>query len=110
MVCYADDTQLIVEASNPKQLKNKIEMVIKTAQKWYSKNSMKNNVDKTEILIIKRKKKNEQIIIEIEEDGKPLKLTPKTEIKTLGIYIDCYLNWNKQIKYTKKLTMNAILT
>ena len=70
---------------------------------------MKNNIDKTEILIIERKKKNDQIIIEIEEDGKPLKLNPKNEIKTLGIYIDYNLNWNKQIRFTKKLAMNAIL-
>ena len=109
VVCYADDTQLIVEASNPRLLKTKIENVIQTAQKWYSKNSMKNNIDKTEILIIKKKKKINEIIIEIEEDGKPLQIIPKKEIKTLGIYIDSSLNWDKQIKYTKKLAMNAIL-
>ena len=32
VVCYADDTQLIVETPNPKQLKNKIETVMKTAK------------------------------------------------------------------------------
>ena len=109
VVCYADDTQLIVEARNPKLLKEKLEKVIQTAQQWFSKNSMKNNIDKTEILIIKRKAKMDEITIEIEDDGKPLIIKSREEIKTLGIYIDCNLNWNKQIRYTKKLAMNAIL-
>ena len=109
VVCYADDTQLIVQAKNMEQLKYKIENVIKTAQNWYSRNSMKNNIGKTEILVIQRNNKLQKVVIEIEDDGKPVRLIPQKEIKTLGIYIDSNLNWDKQVKYTKKLAMNAIL-
>ena len=68
---------------------------------------MKNNVDKTEILIIGNQK--EKTEIEIINNGKPMFIKPKEEIKILGIYIDENLNWNKQIKYVKKKSMNAIL-
>ena len=41
-------------------------------------------------------------------EGKPICIKPKAEIKILGIYIDQKLNWNAQIKYAKKKSMNAI--
>ena len=56
MVAYADDTQLIIEAKNLNQLKAKIEEIITIAQQWYTQNSMKNNISKTEILIINTRK------------------------------------------------------
>jgi hypothetical protein len=46
IISYADDTQIIVEAKKMEQLKQKIEKVITTAQKWYKNNSMKNNIGK----------------------------------------------------------------
>ena len=73
---------------------------------------MKNNVDKTEILVIGKEKEQEQIKelkIELMNEGKPICIEPKAEIKILGIYIDQKLNWNAQIKYAKKKSMNAIL-
>ena len=52
MMAYADDTQLIIGARNLNQLKMKIEEMITLVQKWYQENSMKNNIDKTEILLV----------------------------------------------------------
>ena len=65
MVAYADDTQLIIEADNITQLKKKIEQVITTAQKWYRDNSMKNNIAKTEILLVNPSKQNEKMKLNI---------------------------------------------
>ena len=65
MVSYADDTQLIVDAENMCQLKEKIENVIKTAQKWYEANSMKNNIGKTEIVILNSGKGKKHLKIKV---------------------------------------------
>ena len=108
MVAYADDIQLIVDASNIKQLKKKIEKVIKTAQKWYESNSMKNNIGKTEILVINSGKAKIQFKIKVIDEGKPVIIDTKSTIKILGVHIDQNLNWKKQVNYVKRKSMNAI--
>ena len=97
MVAYADDTQLIIDASNLKQLKKKIEQVITTAQKWYRENTMKNNIAKTEILIVNPSKNNENMKINIQHQGKKITVQTVPNIKVLGIIIDSKLNWSKQV-------------
>ena len=52
MISYADDCQIVVSDGSMRELKIKIEHVIRQAQNWYNENSMKNNIGKTEILII----------------------------------------------------------
>ena len=70
MICYADDTQLVVDATTLSQLTKKLEEIITLAQKWYTKNSMKN---KTEIMIMNNKNTNmRNTIIKIKDDGKPI--------------------------------------
>ena len=109
IVSYADDTILIVKASSQIILKTNIEKVIKLAQNWYCNNSMKNNIGKTEILIMENSKKIPNLPIEIEHEGKQIKINPKEVLWILGIYVDKNLNWNKQIKHVKKKSMNSII-
>ena len=54
MFAYADDTQLIIEATTQKELEEKIKLALKTAQNWYTKNTMKNNIGKAEFIIFNR--------------------------------------------------------
>ena len=109
IVAYADDTQLLVEATNLKQLLKKIEDLIQTAQKWYSKNSMKNNIGKTEVLIINNKKANlKNINIKVNDDGEVIEIKPKSHIKILGVLIDDKLNWTKQVNSVKRNALNSI--
>ena len=75
------DTQLIVEADTLQQLKKKLEEVIIIAQKWYEENSMKNNIGKTEILIVNTKKHKHNIKIVVNDDGNQVILTPSKTIK-----------------------------
>ena len=105
---YADDTQIIVYASNEKQIIKKVENTIKTAQTWYTRNSMKNNTGKTEILFINNKSNNRNVRINITDNGKRKTLSPKPFIKILGVYIDENLNWEKHIRNVKKNAMNSI--
>lgn len=107
MMAYADDTQLIIDASNLNQLKNKIEQVITIAQCWYQQNTMKNNIGKTELLLINTSMKNEKIKVNIQHEGKRIMLESKPYIKVLGILIDSKLNWTKQVNSVKRNAMNA---
>ena len=70
---YADDTQLLVEASSMKQLKKKTEKVIRIAQNWYQANSMKNNIGKTEILVVNVNKNTKvPMKVEVMDEGKKI--------------------------------------
>ena len=106
MMAYADDTQLIIDAKTLHQLKNKIEDVITTAQRWYCENTMKNNIGKTEILLVNTNK-NESLKINIHHEGKQITLESKPHIKVLGIIIDNKLNWTKQVHAVKRKAMDA---
>ena len=95
----------MVEAKNIHQLKKKIENVIKLAQAWYERNSMKNNIGKTEILVMG---KTTELVITVIDEGIPVTIKSKKEIKTLGIFIDSGLEWTKQINNVKRKSINTI--
>ena len=106
---YADDSQLILQSKNQKELKRKIEEIIKLSHNWYTRNCMKANQGKTEILIINTKNINTKCLkIKVIEKGKVKMLTPSKSIKILGVIIDENLNWKKQISYVKKHATNTI--
>ena len=105
VVSYADDTQIIINSDSPNQLKTSIRNTILTAQDWYSKNSMQNNIDKTEILILNSKKSNlRKTIFKFRDNGKNIKIKPSSSTEILGIIIDENLNW---IPHTNKVKRNA---
>ena len=106
MVAYADDTQLVVNAKNMMQLKMKIERVIKIAQTWYLNNSMKNNLGKTEILVLNRGRNTQNLKITVEDEGKKVTIKSKPFIKVLGVLIDSKLNWTNQVSAVKNKAMN----
>ena len=104
---YADDSQLVVTAPNKSEIENKLKIAISTAQSWYTKNSMLNNTDKTELIIFNPKDKKDELNIEIMDQDKKITLKSKENIKILGLYIDNELKWTKQIKTVKKKSMNT---
>ena len=108
IVSYADDSQIVVDAKTLTQLKTKIEKVISIAQNWYESNSMKNNITKTEILVISpgREKRN-HLKIKVIDEGKTYNIDTKSTIKVLGIHLDENLNWKKQINHIKRNSFNA---
>ena len=108
IVSYADDTQLLVTAKNGKEIKNLLENVINTAQKWYAKNSLLNNATKTEIMLITGRKHNEKFYIEILDEGKKKKLELKESIKILGVHLDHKLNWSKHVQEVNKKANYAV--
>ena len=106
MIGYADDTQLVVDAKNLTQLKRKIERVIKIAQNWYNNNSMKNNISKTEILVLNPGSKNNHIQINVIDEGEQIVIKSQPHITVLGVIIDSKLTWANQVNSVKKKAMN----
>ena len=106
-LAYADDTQLLVYDKDIEKLKEKVENVLKSAQKWYEENGMKNNSSKSEILVISNKK-TDKIILKVIENGEEKKVKSKKWIKVLGVHIDYLLSWSKQISQVKKNATNII--
>ena len=107
MYAYADDTQLIVDASTHEELLAKIKHVITLAQEWFSSNSMKNNIGKSDILILNTHKQP-KATIDITDQGKSITIESKEHIKVLGIYIDQNLSWKKQVNSVKRKSMYAV--
>ena len=106
---YADDSQLIVQSKDEKDLKRKIEEIIQISHRWYSQNCMKANQGKTEILIVNtRNIRTDRMKIKVKEKGKTKMITPSKSIKVLGIMIDEKFNWKKQVLYVKKHATNTI--
>ena len=108
ILSYADDTQILVDADSIDDLTKKIEAVITKAQSWYERNSMKNNISKTEILLLNTgRRSNKDINIKIKQDKKIISIKPKSHIKILGVIIDSKLSWDNQINFVKKKSLNT---
>ena len=105
MVAYADDSQIVVDAKNVTQLQKRIEEVLKIAQNWYLDNTMKNNLGKTEILVLSQGKNTQNMKILI-EDVEKVTIKTKASIKILGVIVDDKLRWSKQVNAVKSKAMN----
>ena len=107
ILSYADDSQIIVDAGSSEELTKKIEIVIRKAQSWYDSNSMKNNIGKTEILLLNIGRwRNRETNIKIKQDNKTITIKPKNHIKILGVFIDSRLNLDATLPetYTESTT------
>ena len=104
---YADDTQLIVSAKTLPELKVKIENVIQIAERWYSRNGMKNNAGKSEVILISKKPLKTQKFTVL-ENNIPKIVETKKSIEILGVIIDQTPSWTKQINIRKKNAIDTI--
>ena len=70
---------------------------------------MKNNIGKTEILLLNigKWKKKKKVQIKIIQNNKPIIIKPKQYIKVLGVLIDSNLSWEKQVNAVRKKSLNT---
>ena len=106
ITAYADDTQLIVSGKTYVEIKEKLEKAIKEASNWFTKNSLCINAGKSEILVIGTPRKLQKLgklhNLQVEEGDEIKTLEVLDNIKILGVYIDKYMNWNKQVDNVKR--------
>ena len=92
LVNFADDTSLVIEADNEKQLENYLEEDSKGIIKFMSSNNLVINPEKTEFLKFKQKPGEETKIMV----GKDTVIST-TNAKLLGIHIGTDLTWKEHI-------------
>uniref|UniRef100_A0A8C4TH24 Reverse transcriptase domain-containing protein n=2 Tax=Erpetoichthys calabaricus TaxID=27687 RepID=A0A8C4TH24_ERPCA len=98
---YADDTQLYLSIApdDPKSL-DSLTQCLTCISEWMNSNFLKLNKEKTEILVIGNNGYNEAIRNKLDALG----LKVKSEVKSLGVTVDCNLNFKSHIN---KITRTA---
>ena len=95
-VAYADDVQFLDcdSVENFACLKERVEGTLDAALLWFTQNRLKLNPSKTELLIVKpKKKKCASLSIKFGDAD----LNPSPFAKILGLFIDSELSWEKQV-------------
>ena len=94
---YADDVQFIDSDTieNWNALKQRVEDTLELALKWFTQNRLKINPSKTELLVLKPRKKRFETQFSITFGASEIEPTPCAKI--LGVLIDSSLTWEKQV-------------
>jgi hypothetical protein len=95
-VLFADDTNIIVKSPNPKDFQTNMVEAFDRVNKWFKVNSLSINIEKTHYIQFKTKNKptfNTNIVCDNNS------VTPVTDIKFLGIYLQDSINWSCHIEY-----------
>lgn len=111
-ICYADDTAIILGASDPDDLLQKSKLVTTKIIKFLSDNGLSLNVLKSEAIILDRRPRTQRVFAKTRDRPKPPPCThviigdtliPGTDsLKYLGVIIDKKLCWNDHISYINK--------
>ena len=102
VIMYADDTQFF-DSGDPKNihvLKTRIESTLSTAQDWFTRNRLKINPSKTEMVIFqsKRIRQNPDFSVRFGSDS----VHPSHSAKVLGVVLDRHLSWHDHISLVVK--------
>ena len=96
LVLYADDTNILVTSKKEEELYTKISIVTKQLDAWLNKNDLVVNTVKTVAMAFHyRQSTSLKPIIYIQNS----KISYKSEVKFLGIYIMENLNWQSHVKF-----------
>ena len=106
---FADDTNLLHFNKSVNKLNKLVNTDMKNLANWLNSNKISLNVQKTELVIFKNKRKILENPIKITLSGK--RLYPTNNVRYLGIKIDENLTWKEHIEYisTKLNRANALL-
>ena len=91
---FADDTNILCSDKSLYTLANKVNRDLKNLSQWLKANRL-SYVKKTEFIIFRQKKKSLDHNAKFKVNGK--RLFPTSSVKYLGVFLDDYLYWNKQL-------------
>lgn len=95
LTVFADDTNAIVEANNIQELSAKVNAVLTVFNSWFESNKLKINTEKTKVMLFSTTARNkDNMTIALNE----VKIDLVNEVKFLGVYIDKYLNWKRELQ------------
>ena len=96
-VLFADDTTLIFSNTSILELKNNIQFNINKLYDWLNVNKLSLNISKTNVLLFNIRNKNRNINMDLNINN--IKVKQVSEIKFLGVIIDCKFSWKLQLNY-----------
>jgi hypothetical protein len=97
LVLYADDTNILVTGKNEEELQIRISKITKQLEGWLCENDLVVNTTKT--VAMSFHSKQPKIPLKPNIFIQNSKITYKSEVKCLGIYIMDNLKWNGHVKY-----------
>ena len=96
---YADDVVIYISDKNIEVIRDKLQADLEGISKWYKRNKLKVNTEKTYSMLLKRNSQNIQDL-NISLDGNKIK--QEKNIRYLGIELDENLTWNIHVKKLSK--------
>ena len=100
----ADDTNLIMNGSDAKQLEMDVNNELANVDNWMRKNKISINFSKTEYMLISRKKEKYQFKIFINDN----EISKNDHIKYLGVLLDNKLTWHYHIEKVRTKAIKGI--
>lgn len=101
---FADDTNFFYSGNNLSEITENINSEMGKVKKWFDKNKLCLNWEKTKYMIFGNCKKNENVRIAIEGN----EIERVNEIKFLGVILNDKLNWKDHIVYIKSKVCKSI--
>ena len=101
LVLFADDTNLLIEHTDFKELINLASIEIQQISHWFQINKLSLNIDKTQFMIFGTPRRQIPFEPTIAINNKQVERV--RVIKFLGVYIDDLLNWKFHIRDKSKI-------
>ena len=98
-IMYADDTQFF-DSDSPKNitsLKVRIQNTLSTAQNWFTRNRLKINPSKTEMIIFQSKRITQSPDSSFSISFGTDIINPSQSAKVLGVVVDRHLSWHDHV-------------
>ena len=97
---FADDTIIYIDGNNPGELVGKINYDLELVSKWLETNKLKLNIAKTKGMLISNQQ-NFKLFKDINQSFnlQGVNLSLVSEIKYLGVIVDCNLNFKSHVDY-----------
>ena len=97
-VIYADDTTLYASSRNPTNIEFALNKDLNIVSRWFVRNKLKLNVDKSKFLVIHPRNMSERFSnMNVFLNRRNLKR--ESVVKILGVHIDEDLKWHRQVRY-----------
>ena len=106
-ILYADDTNVIISADDPKTLENKFNSLVTDTEKWLRNNQLCLNTTKTNYMLINPQNRNNNTPLTINNTHN---INRVEEIKFLGLNITDKFSWNEHIHHVIKKIKPGIAT
>lgn len=100
MICYADDTNLLIKHKQLDNLLHEGSQAFKDLEDWFSRSRLVLNSDKTSCILFRTKQSNSFCPTQVSLNSKIIDVTNTT--KFLGIQLEQHLDWSLHIEQLLK--------